>query len=164
MYYESYIKRERISKEDFIKIKEDDVMFITNPGRMGDINGSIFIVKKDNKYKIYRLDEWVYRSNNFDEKKYISLGEEFKQFPKWEEAWKHSDEEFYKDKYKYIYMGFGNGLSVDNSIYEEFKTYLDDRVEEYLEGEKGGDEMLYVALYNSYELVILDMLDDIGSD
>ena len=26
----------KISKEDFFKINEDDVMFITNPGRMGD--------------------------------------------------------------------------------------------------------------------------------
>ena len=38
----------KISSDDFFKINEDDLMFITNPGRMGDEDGSTFVVKKDN--------------------------------------------------------------------------------------------------------------------
>ena len=32
------------------------------------------------------------------------------------------------EKYTYIYMGFGNGLSIDNNIYEEYKQYFLDVV------------------------------------
>ena len=53
----------KISKEEFLKINEDDVMFITNPGRMGDEDGSTFIIRQDNEYKIYRLDGWMYRKS-----------------------------------------------------------------------------------------------------
>ena len=35
-----------------------------------------------------------------------------------------SSENNNNEKYTYVYMGFGNGLSIDNSIYEEFKPYL----------------------------------------
>lgn len=33
-------------KKEFEKIDENDVIFITHPGRMGDEDGSTFIVKK----------------------------------------------------------------------------------------------------------------------
>ena len=46
----------KIKKSDFLKIKEEDVMFITNPGRMGDEDGSTFVLKEDNHYNIYRID------------------------------------------------------------------------------------------------------------
>jgi len=35
----------KISKFKLIKIDEDDLMFITNPGRMGDEDGMTFIIK-----------------------------------------------------------------------------------------------------------------------
>ena len=41
----------KISKKDFMNLKEDNLMFITNPGRMGDEDGSTFVRKEDNKYK-----------------------------------------------------------------------------------------------------------------
>ena len=40
-------KSNKISKKDFLYINEEDVMFITNPGRMGDEDGSTFIIKQD---------------------------------------------------------------------------------------------------------------------
>ena len=36
-----------ITREELFKLKEDNLMFITNPGRMGDIGGSTFIIKKE---------------------------------------------------------------------------------------------------------------------
>lgn len=72
----------KISKEDFLRIKEEDVMFITNPERMEDEDGITFIIKQDNKYKIYRIDGFMYRNNDIKESEYISLHDVKKQFPK----------------------------------------------------------------------------------
>ena len=127
--YDEQIKINKISKEEFLNIDEDDIMFITNPGRMGDEDGSSFIVKKNNEFIIYRLSEWMYRSKDFNEIKHISLNDALNQFPKWHEAWKNGDDENYHGKYKYLYMGFGNGLSINNSIYNEFKPYLDKKID-----------------------------------
>ena len=33
-------KPNKITKDDFLNINEDDVMFVTNPGRMGDEDAS----------------------------------------------------------------------------------------------------------------------------
>lgn len=55
-------------------------------------------------------------------------------------------------------MGFGNGLSVDNSIFDEFKPYLDEKVQEYLE-EKGNKESLkYAAIFNVWKDAFLNMI------
>lgn len=50
---------QKISRKDFFDIKEEDVMFITNPGRIGDVDGSTFIIKKENDYISYRIDDWI---------------------------------------------------------------------------------------------------------
>ena len=55
---ESILEPKKISREEFFKLSEDDLMFITNPGRMGDEDGTTFIVKKDNNYICYRIDGW----------------------------------------------------------------------------------------------------------
>ena len=154
------LKVNKISKEDFFKINEKDVMFITNPGRMGDEDGSTFIIKHDNKFKIYRLDEWMYRCKDFNESEHISLDDTLKQFPKWHEAWENSTNKDYKGKYKYLYMGFGNGLSIDNSIYKEFKPYLDKKVEEYLESKEDKESMKYAAIFDTWEEAFLNMIND----
>ena len=117
------IKYSKITKADFEKIDEKDVMFITNPGRMGDEDGSYFIVKNKNVFNTYRISGWMYSNDNTD----ITLEEFSKKFPLWRDMWNKSVEKR-NEKYTYIYMGFGNGLSVDNSIYEEFKPYLSDEV------------------------------------
>ena len=149
----------KISKDEFLKINEDDLMFITNPGRMGDEDGSTFIIKQDNEFKIYRLSEWMYRSKDFNEVGHISLDDALKQFPKWQEAWKNSSNENYNGKYKYLYMGFGNGLSVDNSIYDEFKPYLDEKVEEYLIDKKDKESLKYAAVFNVWEEAFFNMIN-----
>ena len=88
----------KISKEEFLKINEDDVMFITNPGRMGDEDGSTFIIRQDNEYKIYRLDGWMYRKEG--QKVDISYDDALNQFPKWLDTLKHLKDELYNGKYK----------------------------------------------------------------
>lgn len=154
------LKINKMSKDDFLKINEDDVMFITNPGRMGDEDGSTFIVKQGKNYKAYRLSEWMHRSKDFNESEHISLDDALKQFPKWSEAWKNSNNENYKGKYKYLYMGFGNGLSVDNSIYDEFKTYLDEKVEEYLKDKEDKESLKYAAIFNVWEEAFRNMVNN----
>ena len=72
-----------ISKEDFLRINEEDIMFITNPGRMGDVDGLTFIIKKDNKFKIYRIDGFLYPKKDIEKNKLISFEETKKQFPIW---------------------------------------------------------------------------------
>ncbi len=154
------LKPNKISKEDFFNINEKDVMFITNPGRMGDEDGSTFIVKQDNSYKVYRVDEWMYRGSNFNESEHISLEDTRKQFPKWFEQWENCNNEDYKGKYTYLYMGYGNGLSVDNSIYDEFKPYLDQKIEEYLK-RRGNDEHLkFIAVFDVWEEAFIDMVNN----
>lgn len=49
-----------------------------------------------------------------------------KVFPKWRETWSKGNSE----KYKYYYMGFGNGLCVDKSIVNIFENYLESCINE----------------------------------
>lgn len=151
----------KISKEKFLKINEKEVMLITNPGRMGDEDGITFIVKQNNKYKAYRIEGWMYPINlNKDE--YISLEDTKKQFPKWYETWKNSNDKNYHGKYKYLYMGFGNGLSIDNSIYNEYIPYLDKKVKEYLETKtkEEKESLKYAAIYNVWKEAFLNMINN----
>ena len=149
-------KSNTISKEDFFSINEDDVMFITNPGRMGDEDGSTFILKEDDVFKIYRLDGWMYRSRDFNESEHISLEEARKQFPKWAEVWSNGDKATNR-KYTYLYMGFGNGLAVDNSIYNTFKPYLEKRVNKYLNNKEDKESAQYAAIFDTWEDAFIDM-------
>jgi len=150
------IEINRIKKEDFLKLKEENIMFITNPGRMGDEDGSTFIVKQDNEFIIYRISGWLY--GNEDDG--ISLDDVLKQFPKWHDAWDNSNNEEYKGKYKYLYMGFGNGLSVDNSMFNEFKPYLDKKALKYLEGKDDKESLKYSAIFNTWKEAFIDMINN----
>ena len=58
------IEYNHITKDDLKKIDEKNVMFITNPGRMGDEDGSYFIVKKGNTFNAYRVSGWMYSNGN----------------------------------------------------------------------------------------------------
>lgn len=119
----------KITKEELFKLNEKDIMFITNPGRMGDEDGSTFIIKKDNDYIMYRVGGWMYGKRT-DE--FIFIDDLFTVFPLWKEMWNNSmDETFSSSKYEFIYMGFGNGLSVDKSIYDEYYKYLIDKVKKH---------------------------------
>ena len=150
-----------ITKSEFMKLNEDDLMFITNPGRMGDVDGSTFIVKQGNELTIYRVDGWMSRRMGEED---ISLEDARKQFPKWHEAWQHSKEDNYQGKYQYLYMGFGNGLSVDHSIYSEFEPYLDKLVEKYLEENASEDKesLRYAAIFHVWEQAVIQMANEKG--
>ena len=49
-----------ITKKELLKINEDDVMFITNPGRQGDYNGLFIITEQNNTYKIIKRISFLY--------------------------------------------------------------------------------------------------------
>ena len=126
----SKLKPRKISKDELYNIDENDLMFITNPGRMGDEDGSTFIIKKDNNYISYRVDGWLYANKNeINSDNYISLDDMLNVFPKWRESWhNYYEKEKYHGKYIYIYMGFGNGLCVDKRIYKKYFPYLIEEV------------------------------------
>ena len=155
-------KYNSISKTDFLALNEEDVMFITNPGRMGDEDGITFVIREENQYIKYRVDGLIYPNRNSNEKDRITLEDVLNQFPKWYEAWKHGDEKDYEGKYKHIYMGFGNGLNVDHSIYEEYKPYLEKAIEEKLKqyDEKEREGMQYAAIFNVWEKALDEMLEE----
>ena len=147
-----------ISKEDFCKIKEEDVLFITNPGRMGDEDGTTFVVNKDGKYVIYRVDGWMYPNKDINRSECITLDDASKQFPEWYETWKCSNDINYKGKYKYLYMGFGNGLCVDNSIYGKYKPYLEEVLEKNLQQYDDKEGMKYAVIFSVWEEALSNMI------
>ena len=153
--------KNKVKKSDFLKINEDEVMFITNPGRMGDEDGSTFVLKGCNNHNIYRIDGWMYPSGNLDENERITLDDARKQFPKWSESWENKDDLNYQGKYKYLYMGFGNGLCVDNTIYDEFKPYLDEKVKAYLDSHNGDKSLEYAAIFDTWESALEEYLSRI---
>ncbi len=152
----------KILKSDFLKLNEDDVLFITNPGRMGDEDGSTFVVKQGSGLVTYRIDGWMYHNRDIKEDEYISLDDASKQFPKWRDAWEHGNQENYKGKYKYLYMGYGNGLSIDTSIYEEFEPYLKKLVNEYLKNKNVEEKetLKYAAILNVWKKALEEMIND----
>lgn len=148
----------KISKEDFMKLKEDDLMFITNPGRMGDVDGSTFVIMNNSNYIAYRVGGWYCgeRDDNF-----ISLDDMFKIFPKWRECLDNLDKENYKGKYTYIYMGFGNGLCVDNRIYDKYYPYLLEEVKKQeMYSKEDKDDYNPCLNYPSWEPALEKMIND----
>ncbi len=144
-----------ISREEFLKLKEEDVMLITNPGRMGDEDSSNFVVKKGDNYIKYRIDGLMYGEQN--DKDYNYYSEVRKHFPKWDEVLKNRNNKDYHGKYTYVYMGFGNGLAIDNRIYEQYETYL---LAEYEKEKKASDyqDDLPSFYYSSWESALEKML------
>lgn len=148
-----HLKREKITKKRLFKLKEDNLMFITNPGRMGDEDGCTFIIQKGKivkRFICYRVSGLMYSKNSE-----ITLDDLEKVFPKWIEAWNNSSNKEYDGKYNYVYMGYGNGLCVDKSLYNIFKLELEHviRIKKSLnevEDEKS-------IIYNSWEEAVEQM-------
>ncbi len=143
-------KVHKISKSKLVKLNEDNLMFITNPGRMGDEDGLTFIIKENEEFIIYRVDGLMYQRGD------IILNDIKKQFPKWAHTWKHFKEKEHNGKYKYLYMGFGNGLCIDSSIYNEFKEYLDMYLKDITEEDR------YGIIFNNWEMAFMNMVEDKG--
>ena len=61
-------------------------------------------------------------------------------------------------------MGFGNGLSIDNSIYNEFQPYLDDLVKKYLEDNNNeeNESLKYSIIFNVWNEAFMKMANDKG--
>lgn len=137
-----------ITKEEFLKLNEDNLMFITNPGRMWDEDGISFVMKENNTFILYRVDGWMYDERTEDS---ILLKDAIKVFPKWNKIWENCNNENYQGKYQYIYMGFGNGLSVDKRIYEKYKPYL----EKYLTSERKP-----IEIFTNWKKALADMIND----
>lgn len=137
-----------ITKEEFLRLNEDNLMFITNPGRMWDEDGISFVMKENNAFTIYRVDGWMYGERTEDS---ILLKDAIKVFPKWNETWENCNNENYQGKYQYIYMGFGNGLSVDKRIYEKYKPYL----EKYLTSERKP-----IEIFTNWKKALADMINN----
>ncbi len=150
-------KERKITKEDLMNLDEKDLLFITNPGRMGDEDGSTFVIKKDNRYIVYRVDGWMYPAKKEEDP--ISMDDMFKVFPKWKEAWKNQHKEDYNGKYVYIYTGFGNGLCVDKKIYDEYLPYLLEEIKN-----NGWDATIYLNEANpgvaeSWQMALVRMVN-----
>ncbi len=140
-------KTNKISKKEFLKLNENDLMFITNPGRMGDLYGSTFVMKEDNELKEYYLDN-IFRST--------SIVDVFKE-------WKNtvSNDDNKSDKYIYVYMGFGNGLCVDKRIYAKYYPYLLEEVKkDDLYEEESGDNYNPCINYSVWEKALDNMIKD----
>ena len=59
-------------------------------------------------------------------------------------------------------MGFGNGLSIDNSIYNEYEPYLNELIEKYLEdkSEEEKETFKYAVIYNVWEKSFENLVKD----
>ena len=144
------INYNKITIDEFLKLDENNLMFVTNPGRMWDEDGSYFIIKENNKFIAYRISGWMYGQK---EPNSVSFDMMCSHFPKWKETWKNYAEENYDGKYKYIYMGFGNGLCVDKRIYEDFNRLLELVIsKDPMYKTEGKIPALY---YNSWEKALL---------
>lgn len=109
-----------IGKNELLKINENDIYFITIPGRMGD-EDSVTIITKD--FNCYRVSGLMYPS--MDKNDQVRFKDLETAFPKWKEAFTNEGD---FSKYKVIYMGFGNKLCVDKNIYDEFIVYLNNTI------------------------------------
>lgn len=139
---ETELVENNIKRSEFLRLDENNLMFITIPGRMGDEDGCNFIIKDKNEFKLYRINGWMYPDKTIDPYTFISLDDVYYKFPKYEQTLinvknkKISEDNNFTiinddSEYAYIYMGFGNALCVKKSIYYDFKLYLDKLIIEY---------------------------------
>ncbi len=134
-----------ITKEELSNLNEDNVLLITYPGRMGDVDGCSFAYRDNDGVKIYRIDDLY----SFEDSLY-------NQFPKWEEALQGFDEQRESDKYHIVYMGMGNLLGVDKSIYDILNNIM---IEKEQEEDSNLDYELHLGMtyYTYWRSVIKDM-------
>ena len=154
-------KMNEISRDEFLKIREQDILFITHPGRMGDEDGSTFIINTTNGYKVYRISGWYFgdRTNpNF-----ISYSEMADRFPNWISSIR-TPEEKADSLYRYVYMGFGNSLCIKKDLYESFMKHLELAIDKYAEdrnidsSEK--EERRYAIIFSVWGEAVVNMAAD----
>lgn len=155
MHYE-FENLHEISKDEFLKLNEDDVLFITHPGRMLDEDGSTFVIKKDDNYIVYRISGWYMGDKGNPD--FISHKEFLKQFPIFD---RNLHDESLND-YEYINMCFGNALFVKHDIYKEFKRYLDRTLKFYSTQEDYEDFSESAIIFRAWDQALIDMAQDKG--
>ena len=114
---------------------------------MGDLYGSTFVMKENNELKEY------YCENIFKSTSIVEV------FPEWKKTVSNTKNE--SNKYKYIYMGFGNGLCIDKRIYDKYYPYLLEAVKKddmYYEEE--GDNYNPCLNYSHWEYAFDRMIND----
>ena len=104
---------EKLSRNVFDNLSEADIMFITNPGRLGDVAGVTLIAYQENLYKIYRVDS----------SSEVSIMDLLNKYSLWKDMWDNSRDQTFNSKYQYINLGYGNGLMIDHLIYDTFYPY-----------------------------------------
>lgn len=109
------IELHEISLDELRKLKEEDVLFITSPGRMGDEAGSTFLVKSGDGFVAYRVD-WAVENPKISREELDSV------FPLWHH---HGGSETYS-VYVMFFSGMGHKLFVKRDIYNDFMPFLRD--------------------------------------
>ncbi|MBQ3307313.1 MAG: hypothetical protein IJG68_03865 [Bacilli bacterium] len=141
------IEEKKLSVEELNNLQEDDLLFITYPGRMGDIYGCSFVIKKNDKITFYRIENI-----------YEFKGNIYAQFPKWNEALKNYSEKKETEKYKIIYMGFGNLLGIDNSVFDSFKPLAEEKMKNISENYEN-DLKFGAACYTYWKEIVNNMFN-----
>ena len=85
----------------------------------------------------------------------------FKVFPKWRELWHNNyNDKDYNGKYKYIYMGFGNGLCVDKRIYDKFYPYLVEEIKKKTNEIDDDNNYDFCLNYVVWDQALVNMIKD----
>ncbi len=145
-------KNNTITPKQFKRITEDKLMFITFPGRMGDIYGCTIITRENKNLYVYRIDKLhEFKCNVYN------------QFPHLLEALRNQ-KALESNTFKGIYMGYGNVLFVNKDIYDDYKKHLDKMVEKEIKAQKKGnyyDESLkdyypIMLCFTEWEKAVID--------
>lgn len=146
------IKPRKISVEELRKLKEEDVLFITIPGHMGDETGSTFIIKSGDGFVTYRVD-WAIENPE------ISAEDMSLVFPQWHKYDRKNS------RYIRIDMGFRNILCVKKDIIDDYIPLLEKAIyDEYgddaknygnipiLKTNRPGEIPIYLAGVNAFRV------------
>lgn len=139
------IEEKKLSEEELNNLYEDELLFITYPGRMGDVYGCSFVIKNNDKLTFYRIENL-----------YEFKGNIYTQFPKWNEALKNYSEKKETEKYEIIYMGFGNLLGVDKSVFNDFKPLAEEKMKNISEN-YSNDLKFGAACYTYWKEIVNNM-------
>ena len=112
---------------------------------MGDVYGCSFVIKNNDKLTFYRIENL-----------YEFKGNIYTQFPKWNEALKNYSEKKETEKYEIIYMGFGNLLGVDKSVFNDFKPLAEEKMKNISEN-YSNDLKFGAACYTYWKEIVNNM-------
>ena len=135
-----YTKIERMTRPNFLRLDENNIMFIRGLGRMADNDMIFFIVKENDDFKCYKIDGLTH-DNGVGKYDYISRDDIDYKLPYWKATQNMTLPiitlgEVYcntTSKYVCIFLGFGDTICINNSIYEKYEKYLKKEIEDFPE-------------------------------